>query len=56
MNPSLTVALIELILTYGPTAAIAIIKGLQKDNPTPDDIKALMVKDPSEYFSESDPA
>lgn len=51
MDSALTVALIELILKYGPEIAIKLIKGLQVDNPTVEQIEALKVKDPEEYFN-----
>lgn len=46
----LTVALIELIIKHGPNVAISIIRGLETDNPTPEQIRALKVKPPEDYF------
>jgi len=46
----LAIALIEMLLKYGPKAYIAIIKGLETDNPTPEQIRALTVKAPESYF------
>lgn len=50
-NLTLTLALIELILKYGPSSAISIIQGLKKSQITPDDIKALIVNPPNSYFT-----
>lgn len=52
MSTELTIALIELIIRYGPTAAINIIKGLETDNPTPEQIRALKVNSPEHYFGD----
>lgn len=52
MKTALILALIELILKYGPNAAIAIIKGLEIDNPTPEQIRALKVKPPEHYLGD----
>ena len=52
MKEALTIALIELILKHGPTVAINVIKGLENDNPSIEDIKALMVKGPEHYFGD----
>ena len=51
MSP-LIIPLIELILRYGPSAAIKIIKGLETEDPTAEDIKALLVNAPESYFKE----
>jgi len=51
MNKSLTLALIELILTHGPNAAIYILRNLEIDNPTPEQIKSLTVKSPESFFN-----
>lgn len=48
----LTLSLIELILEYGPTAAISLIKTLNTENPTPEQIRALKVKHPNEYIKD----
>ena len=53
MEAALVIALIELIIKYGPNAAISIIKGLETDNPTPEQIRSLVVKDPKSYFEDS---
>lgn len=52
MNEALIIALIELILKYGPTAAIQVIKGLETDEPTPEQIRALKIKAPETYLTE----
>lgn len=54
MNTALTLALIELILRYGPSAAISIIQGLETTNPTPEQIRALKVQAPELYFGDND--
>ena len=45
-----TIAIIELLLKYGPEAFIKLIKGLQNDNPTPDEIRNLKVNEPERFF------
>jgi len=35
---------------YGPAAATSLVAGLDTDNPTPEQIRALKVKDPEAYF------
>ena len=52
MSDALIVALIELIIKYGPTAAITLIQGLETDNPTPEQIRVLKVKGPEHYFGD----
>ena len=50
MNP-LILPLIELILTKGPDLAIKLIKTINSDKPTPEEIQELLdIKDPEEYF------
>lgn len=51
MSDAAIIALIELILKYGPSAAIKLIKGLETDDPTPEQIRALMVQPPDSYFN-----
>ena len=50
MEATAIIAIVELVMKYGPTAATALISGLNTDNPTPDQIRALKVKDPESYF------
>ena len=52
MEAVLIIPLIELIIKYGPSAAISIIKGLETNNPTPEQIRALIVKAPESYFKD----
>lgn len=52
MESVLVISLIELIIKYGPSAAIAIIKSLETDNPTVEEIRALTVKAPESYFED----
>ncbi len=52
MDNALTIALIGLLLKYGPTACLKIIQGLETDEPTLEQIKALTVKAPESYFEE----
>lgn len=51
-STALTLALIELILKYGPSAAISLIKGLGKESVTAEDIKALKVEPPEHYLGD----
>lgn len=50
METALALSLIELILKYGPSAAVRLIRTLKTDNPTPDEIRALKVDEPESYF------
>ena len=52
METALIVSLIELIIKHGPTVAVKIIKTFKSDTPTPEEIRALLVKSPEEYFAE----
>ena len=52
MNKSLTLALIELIIKQGPETAINLIQELKISDPTPEQIKSLMVKPPEEFFKD----
>ena len=52
MDNALTIALIEMLLKYGPSAYLKIIQGLGTDEPTLEEIKALIVKSPESYFEE----
>jgi hypothetical protein len=52
MGAELSIALLELIIKYGPTAAISLIKGLETDSPTPEQIRALKVESPEHYFED----
>ena len=54
METALIIALIELILKHGPGAAIGLIKSLETDNPTPEQIRALKVEAPGTYFGSED--
>jgi hypothetical protein len=45
--------LTELILRYGPDAALKIIAAWTPENPTVEDWNSLRVKDPEEYFTTS---
>lgn len=52
MDNAITLALIEMLLKYGPTAYLKIIQGLGTTEPTLEQIKALTVKAPESYFEE----
>lgn len=52
MEQALIIALIELIIKHGPTAAISIIKSLETDSPTPEQIRALAVRPPESYLEQ----
>jgi len=47
---ALGVAIFELFLKYGPSGAVAVIQGLKNQDPTAEDIRALIVKPPEEYL------
>ena len=47
-----TLDLIELLLKYGPGMFSKIIRGLETDEPTEEQIADLKVKAPEEYFEE----
>ena len=51
---NLTLTLIELILKHGPSAAITLIRGLETNNPTPEQIRALKIKAPNTYLENED--
>lgn len=51
METALTLALIELILKYGPTIAITMIKDTPED-PTPEQIRALKIDEGEPFFKE----
>lgn len=48
-DTALVVALIELLLVKGPSAFINIMKSLDNDNPTLEQIELLKVKMPEAY-------
>ena len=50
MKTAAIIAIVELVMKYGPAAATVLVKGLNTDNPTPEQIRALKVKDPESYF------
>ena len=52
MDNALTIALIEMLLKYGPSAYLGIIQGLGTVEPTVEQIKALTVKTPESYFQD----
>ena len=52
MSTELTIALIELLLKVGPQVFVGIMKAMETDEPTVEDIKALRVKTPEEYLDE----
>jgi len=47
---SISLMLIELIIKYGPSVAVSIIKALEPTDITPEKIRALLVKKPETYF------
>ena len=50
-NAALTIAIVQSILQYGPTAVITISKAFETGEPTVEEIKALFIdKSPVEYF------
>ena len=55
MTNSATLLLIELIrvgLLHGPTALIRVIQAFKTDNPTPEEIRTLMVEKPETWFED----
>ena len=52
MDILIVVKIVELCLIHGPTIAAKMITGLNVDNVTLDQIDALIVKRPEEYFRE----
>jgi hypothetical protein len=50
----LAMELIMAILIYGPSAVVKIVRGLQTDNPTPEEIRSNFVKMPETYFEEGE--
>lgn len=48
-------AVVELLLTYGPAAAIAIITAWEVEDPTAADWEALKVKTADSYFGDTPP-
>jgi len=52
MGAALIVTLIEMLLKYGPSTYLSIIKDLETNDPTPEQIKALFVEAPETYFKE----
>ena len=55
MKTAAIIAIVELVMKYGPAAATSLVAGLNTDNPTPEQIRALKVKDPDSYFENQDP-
>ena len=53
MEAAAIIAIVELVMKYGPAAATALVAGLDTDNPTPEQIRALKVKDPESYFEDN---
>ena len=49
MDTGLVVALIELLIIKGPFVFIKLMKELEVNEPTPEQIRALKVKMPEEY-------
>ena len=53
MEGALLLAFAELLLKYGPSAALSLIKAWGVENPTMEDIAALKAMKPAEsYFEE----
>ena len=53
MEAAVIIAIVELVMKYGPAAATTLVVGLNTDNPTPEQIRALKVKDPESYFEDN---
>jgi len=54
MDAIFIVRIVELCLIYGPEIAAKMIIGLNVDNVTLEQIDALLVKKPEEYFNKDD--
>ena len=52
MENKVALALIEMIILHGPTVALKLMQGLDTENPTPEQIRALKVEGPKHYFGE----
>lgn len=52
MNETMMIALIDLILKYGPKSAITLIQSLDSSEPTLQEIENLKVNPPEDYFKE----
>jgi len=51
MDNALIIAIMQMVLKYGPKAVIAIGEAMKSDNVTAEDIQALFIdKKPEEYF------
>ena len=46
----LAIDLIRAIILYGPSFVIKVIRGLQSDNPTPEEIRANLIQMPETFF------
>lgn len=51
MEAAAIIALVELAMKYGPEAATKLVAGLSIETMTPEQIRALKVKDPESYFT-----
>jgi len=54
MDAILIVKIVELCLIYGPEIAAKMIIGLNVDHVTLEQIEALLVKKPEEYFEDEE--
>ena len=52
MDAAVVLAIIELLLRVGPKAFLELVKKLDVDEPTVEQIKALKVKSPEEYLND----
>jgi hypothetical protein len=52
MDAVVIVAIVELVLKYGPEAAVKLVAGLNLETIAPEQIRALKVEDPESYFKE----
>lgn len=53
MDPLAVVAIMELVMKYGPEIAARLVTGLAVNNPTEAQIRALMVHPPQWYFDQA---
>ena len=54
MKAAVVTAIVELVLKYGPEAATKLVMGLNIQDPTSTQIRALKVKNPESYFDYPD--
>lgn len=54
MNAAIVIAIVELVLRYGPRIASEMIKAFDSDEITLDQINSLLVKPPSHWLNDEE--